>query len=73
VETVQRAMIPSYVESSLRGSAYGIYYLTVGTSFLCANTMVGTLWETHGTGYSSIYSIVLALAAIIGLVIMEQR
>jgi MFS family permease len=45
VETVQRALIPRYVESSLRGTAYGVYYLAVGAAFLVSNAAVGSLWE----------------------------
>ena len=73
VETIQRAMIPGYVDSSLRGTAYGVYYLVVGACFLFANSIVGTLWESYGLWYSSVYSGALALAAIIGLNIMNNR
>jgi len=73
VETVQRAMIPSYIESSLRGTAYGVYYLVVGTCFFFANSIVGTLWERQGLLYSSIYSGALSLAAIIGLNLLNNR
>lgn len=73
VETVQRAMIPGYVDSSLRGTAYGVYYLVVGTCFFFANYVVGVLWETQGLLYSSIYSGVLSIAAIIGLNMLNNR
>jgi MFS family permease len=73
VETVQRAMIPGYVDSSLRGTAYGVYYLVVGTCFFFANYVVGALWEGYGLLYSSVYSGVLALVAIIGLYILNNR
>jgi len=73
VETVQRAMIPGYVDSSLRGTAYGVYYLVVGTCFFFANYVVGTLWESYGLLYSSLYSGALALVAIIGLNILNHR
>ena len=73
VETIQRAMIPGYVDSSLRGTAYGVYYLVVGTSFFFANSVVGMLWETRGLFYSSIYSGALSIAAIIGLNILNKR
>ena len=73
VETVQRAMIPGYVESSIRGTAYGVYYLIVGICFFFANFVVGTLWETYGLLYSSIYSGALAVTAIIGLNLLKNR
>jgi len=73
VETVQRAMIPGYVDSSLRGTAYGVYYLVVGTCFFFANSIVGTLWETRGLWYSSVYSGALALIAVAGLNLLNNR
>lgn len=73
VETVQRAMIPGYVDSSLRGTAYGVYYLVVGTCFFFANSIVGALWENWGLWYSSIYSGALALVAVIGLNLLNSR
>lgn len=67
VETIQRALIPRYVDSSLKGTAYGMYYLVVGTCFFVANTVVGHLWETQGLATSTMYSGILALIAIIGM------
>jgi MFS family permease len=67
VETIQRALIPRYVDSGLKGTAYGMYYLVVGTCFFVANTVVGHLWETQGLATSTMYSGVLALIAIIGM------
>jgi MFS family permease len=73
VETVQRALIPGYVESNLKGTAYGVYYLVVGTCFFIANTVVGRLWETQGLGVSTLYSGALAALAILGLVIFNKN
>ena len=72
VETVQRALIPGYVDSSLKGTAYGIYYLVVGTCFFVANTVVGRLWESHGLGVSALYSGALALVAILGMFLFSR-
>jgi len=73
VETVQRAMIPRYVDSSLRGTAYGVYYLVVGTCFFFANSVVGSLWERWGLWASSLYSGGLAVIAVIGLYLLTRR
>lgn len=67
VETIQRALIPKYVDSGLKGTAYGMYYLVVGTCFFVANAVVGHLWETQGLATSTMYSGVLTLIAIIGM------
>jgi len=69
VETVQRALIPSYVESGLRGTAYGLYYLVVGSSFFVANTAVGTLWYFFGSSSAALYSLTLSSAAIISMLL----
>ncbi len=68
VETVQRALVPGYAPSDLRGTAYGIYYLTVGLSFLLANTIIGYMWETLGSSVAFTYSAITAGTAIIGMV-----
>ena len=72
-ETVQRALIPSYVDNNLRGTAYGVYYFVVGVAFLIANTVVGKLWETRGLWVSSFYSGILSAIAIIGLFIFNRN
>ena len=69
VETIQRALIPGYVESGLKGTAYGMYYLVVGISFFIANTVVGRLWATQGLAASTTYSGALAMIAILGMVL----
>ena len=72
VETVQRALIPGYVGNELKGTAYGVYYLVVGTCFFVANTVVGHLWETQGVGTASLYSGILALIAILGMTLFSR-
>ena len=42
-ETVQRAIIPRYVISELRGTAYGFYNVVAGTTFFVANVVFGIL------------------------------
>lgn len=68
VETVQRALIPGYADSSLRGTAYGLYYLVVGAAFFGANTIVGTLWGYFGSS-AAVYSIISSSLAIIGMML----
>jgi MFS family permease len=73
VETVQRALIPGYVDGSLKGTAYGVYYLVVGSCFFIANAVVGWLWDTQGLGVSMLYSGVLASIAIIGMILLNKQ
>ena len=65
--TVTRALIPKYAPNVFRGTAYGIYYLVVGSSFFVANTVVGTLWQHFGSSVASAYSVALSSIAIIGM------
>ena len=73
VETVQRALIPDYVTESLRGTAYGIYYLVVGSAFFVSNAVVGTLWEYFGSSVASSYSIVLSVVAILAMLVFIRK
>ena len=69
VNTVARALVPEYSESTLRGTAYGLYYLVVGSCFLVANTVVGMLWEYHGSSTAAMYSLALSSLAIISMLV----
>lgn len=68
VETVQRALVPAYAREDLRGTAYGLYYLVAGMSFLVANTAVGTLWEHVNLTTAVSYSAITSIIAITGMV-----
>jgi MFS family permease len=71
--TVARALVPKYAASEFRGTAYGLYYLVVGSCFLVANVIVGVLWQTFGPAASATYSIILSTAAIIGMIFFIIR
>jgi MFS family permease len=73
IETVQRALIPEYVDRNLRGTAYGIYYLIVGSSFFVSNAVVGSLWEYFGSSIASTYSIITSIIAIAFMVLFLGR
>jgi len=72
VETVQRALVPSYTAPGLRGTAYGLYYLTVGAAVFVANTVVGALWEHLGAS-AVIYCVATASIAIMGLLLFLKH
>ena len=69
VETVQRALVPGYAPSDLRGMAYGLYYLVVGGAFLIANTLFGTLWDYVGLTIAGSYSLITSLIAIGSMIV----
>jgi MFS family permease len=63
-ETVQRAVIPRYVKSEHRGTAYGLYNLVVGIAFLAANVVFGVLLDSSGIALAATYSIATSVVAI---------
>ena len=73
IETVQRAIIPSYVSTDLRGTGYGLYYLVAGSSFFVSNTVFGSLWEHVSIEMAVTYSSVTTIAAITGLFLFLKR
>jgi len=73
VETVQRAVIPGYVDTRLRGTAYGVYYLTVGVSYLVANTAVGLLWDNLGSAAAFTYSLGTSVAASLLMILFASK
>lgn len=64
-ETVQRAVVPKYVPSELRGTAFGIYNLILGASFFISNIVFGFLWDNKNLGVAVTYSLILTMTAII--------
>ena len=73
VGTVQRALIPDYVEPSLKGTAYGLYYLLVGFAFFVSNAVVGSLWQYFGSSIASTYSIILSVVAILAMLLFVKK
>lgn len=73
VETVQRALIPEYIGGTLRGTAYGIYYLVVGLAFFVSNAVVGSLWEYFGSSIAVTYSTITSVAAIVCMILFLKR
>lgn len=73
VETVQRALVPDYVGEHLRGTAYGVYYLLVGSAFFVSNAAVGSLWESFGASAASVYSVAFSVVAILAMVLFVRK
>jgi MFS family permease len=72
-ETVQRALVPKYIESELRATAYGVYYLFIGVSFLIANTVFGSLWDILGSQFAFSYSLIISGIAIGALALFSWK
>jgi MFS family permease len=73
VETVQRALIPDYVGKHVRGTAYGLYYLLVGSAFFVSNAVVGALWDAFGSSVAAAYSVTLSAVAILAMLLFVQK
>ena len=72
-ETVQRAVIPRYVTSEFRGTAYGLYNVVIGTTFFVANVVFGFLWDNFSLAASVSYSVITAIAAVCIMLIFVRR
>lgn len=71
--TTQRTMVSRYVSEHLRGTAFGIYYLFVGISFLVANLVFGLLWDTFDSQGAFGYSMITTVIAIILLSVFVTK
>jgi MFS family permease len=72
-ETVQRAIIPKYVTTESRGTAYGLYSLVTGACFFVSNLTFGFIWDNYDINIAITYSVSLSLGAIIGMFIFIQN
>ena len=72
-ETLQRAVIPKYISSELRGTAYGVYNVVVGVGFFVSNIVFGYLWDNFNLIIAVLYSISFAFAAIIGMLVFIKK
>jgi MFS family permease len=66
-EALQRALVPSFVSAELKGTAYSVYYLVIGTCALVANLMFGVLSDQFSMGAAFTYSLVTCSAGIFGM------
>jgi MFS family permease len=72
-ETVQRAVVPNYVAAEHRGTAYGLYNMVAGFSFLAANVVFGFLLDSSGLAAAATYSIAASVAAMIAMAVFVAR
>ena len=72
-ETVQRALVPRYVPLDLRGTAFGLYNLVIGSTFFVSNVLFGFLWDSHGLAYSISYSVIITTVAILAMLVFIRK
>lgn len=73
IETVQRAVIPRYVSSEMRGTTFGLYYVVIGLCFFVCNIMFGLLWDIFSFDIAALYSIGLSATAIVGMLLFIKK
>jgi MFS family permease len=72
-ETVQRAIISKYISSDLRGTAFGLYNLVVGTGFFISNIVFGFLWDNYNLSIAILYSLIFTSASITGMFVFVKK
>lgn len=72
-ETVQRAILPKYVDSELRGTAYGLYSLVIGVGFFIGNIVFGYLWDTYSLDIAIYFSSIFVATAMIGMTVFIKK
>jgi len=66
-ETLQRALVPSFVSADLKGTAYSVYYLVIGTCSFVANLVFGVLSDQFSMNVAFTYGLVTSSAGIIAM------
>lgn len=72
-ETVQRAVLPKYVDSNLRGTAYGLYNLVIGVGFFIGNILFGYLWDAYSLDVAIYFSSIFVTSAMIGMTVFIKK
>ena len=72
-ETVQRAILPKYVDSNLRGTAYGLYSLVIGVGFFIGNIVFGYLWDANSLDVAIFFSSLFVASAMIGMTVFIKK
>lgn len=69
-DTLQRALVPSFVSNELKGTGYAVYYLVIGACSLVANLVFGALWDQFSASAAFTYSLVTSFLAIVAMIIL---
>jgi MFS family permease len=72
-ETMQRAVIPRYISSELRGTAFGLYNIVAGSAFFGANVIFGFLWDGFTLNSAISYSLIITAIAIIAMSVFVKK
>jgi len=73
VEGVARAFVADLVSEERRGTAYGLYHGVVGLTLLPASLIAGWLWDAVNPAAPFYFGAGLALAAMLGLMVLIRE
>ena len=72
-DSVQRAIVPDFTLTGLKGTAYAFYYLLVGLTSFVANAVFGYLWTYASSGAAFEYSVVTSTVGLLALVFLMLK
>jgi MFS family permease len=73
MDTVQRAIIPKFVPSNMRGTGFGLYYIVTGVNFFICNIVFGFLWDKFNFNIAISYSLFFSFVSIFGMLFFIKR
>ncbi|RJQ48895.1 MAG: MFS transporter [Gammaproteobacteria bacterium] len=72
-EGAELAMIGDLAHASAKGTAFGLYHMTVGLFALPGALWFGVVWEVYGMGYAFTISALLTAVAALALALLSRR
>ena len=72
-EGVEKALVADFAPVNLRGSAFGLYHLTVGFGAFPASLLFGLVWQKFGAGAAFGMGAALAMLASVMLMGLEVK
>jgi len=72
-DTVQRATIPDFTKTELKGTAYALYYTIIGFCAFAANSVFGAFWTLRGPATAFEFSVVTSILGVVALVLFMRH
>ena len=72
-EGIFAILISDYVPKELRGTGFGVYYITVSVSAFCANAIAGGVSQYFGEGMAYLTGALICVVATVTLLIFKNQ
>lgn len=72
-EGAEKALVGDFTPATERGTAFGLYHMTVGLAALPGAVLFGWVWQRSGSSAAFSLAALVAAAATIGLVMVSRR